>query len=92
MENFDESHLGGVPERFRQEVVRAHYSELVRAGDMVEAICNVGKGIILCGTRAKITEVVVTPNLNGKRGFTKRIRLEGFEGDFNPQRFKKVKE
>jgi hypothetical protein len=92
MENFDESHLGGVPERFRQEGIKAHYSELVRTGDIVEAIRDIGGGEISRGMKAKIIEVVVTPNLNGKRGFTKRIRLEGFEGDFNPQRFKKVKE
>lgn len=93
MEKLDyESHLGGVPEKLREEGVKAHYSELARAGDLVEAICNVGDGIIPRGTRVKIIEMVVTPKLDGSRGFEKRIRVEGFEDNFNPQRFRKVKE
>ncbi len=89
MEKLDEKHFAGVPERFRQEGVIAHYRELVRVGDIVEAICDVKNGEVPRGTQAKITEIIIEPNPN-KRGFLKRIRVEGFEGEYNPQRFKKV--
>jgi len=89
MENFDEKHFAGVPERFRKEGVRAHESELVRVGDTVEAIRNVRNGEVPLGTRAKVTEIVIEPH-DAKRGFAKRIKIKGYEGEYNPQRFKKI--
>jgi hypothetical protein len=89
MENFDEKNFAGVPERFKEEGVRAHESKLVRVGDTVEAIRNVRNGEVPLGTRAKVIEIVIEPH-DAKRGFAKRIKIEGYEGEYNPQRFKKI--
>ncbi|NTU98504.1 hypothetical protein HGA64_00640 [Candidatus Falkowbacteria bacterium] len=89
MENFEKLNLGGIPEKFMKEGVYAHYKELVKVGDIVEAIRDVNDGEIPRGTKVRITEIIVDPKEN-LRGFEKRIRVEGYEGDYNPKRFKKA--
>jgi len=89
MEKIEKLNLGGVPERFKEEGVFAHYKELVRIGDVVEAIREVNNGEIPRGTRVKITDIIIDPKPN-VRGFEKRIKVEGYDGDFNPKRFKRV--
>jgi hypothetical protein len=80
--------LGGVPERFKQEGVFAHNKELIKVGDTVESLVDSKTGIKKGGF-AKIIEIIVEPSTN-ERGFYKRIKLEGFEGEFNPKKFKKI--
>lgn len=89
MEKFGEENFAGVPERFREEGVIAHYREQVRVGDTVEAIRNIRNGEVPLGTQAEITDIIIEPN-SGKRGFMKRIKIKGFPGEYNPQRFKRV--
>lgn len=80
--------LGGVPERMKQEGVFLHYQDLGKVGDEVEAISNVN-GVLEKGQRFVVDEVIVEP-YGDKRGFYKRIKLKGFESEFNPKRFKLV--
>ncbi len=87
--NIENLNLGGVPEKFKEEGVYVHYKEKVQVGDMVEAIKNVMDGEIPKGTKAKILDIIIEPNPN-VRGFLKRIKLEGFKGEYNPKRFKKI--
>jgi len=89
MERLDNLNLRGIPEKFKEEGVFAHYKELVRVGDIIEANCNVNNGEIPLGTKVKIADIIVNPMAN-IRGFEKRIKLEGYSGDYNPKRFKKV--
>jgi len=91
MEKIEKLNLGGVPEKFKDEGVFAHYKELVRIGDIVEAIRDVKNGEIPRGARVKITDILIDPKPN-VRGFAKRIKVEGYAGDYNPKRFKKVSE
>ena len=37
MERLDNLNLRGIPEKFKEEGVFAHYKELVRVGDIIEA-------------------------------------------------------
>lgn len=82
--------FGGFPEKFKEGGLIVHGLEKVVVGDTVEAIADVA-GIIPKGTRLRVTELIVEPR-DEKRGFTKRLQFEGYEGDFNPQRFRKVNE
>lgn len=91
MEKIEKLNLGGVPERFKEEGVFAHYKELIRVGDIIEAICDVNDGEIPRGTQVKIMGIIINPKPND-RGFEKRIKVEGYSGDYNPKRFKKVNE
>ena len=72
MEKVEKLNLGGVPERFKEEGVFAHYKELIRIGDIIEAIRDVNGGKMPRGTRVKITDIIVEPKPN-VRGFAKRI-------------------
>lgn len=80
--------LGGFPERFKEQGVFAHNKELIKVGDMVETLVDV-KGGIPKGVKAKIVDIIVEPSAN-ERGFYKRIKLEGFDGEFNPKKFRKI--
>jgi len=80
--------LGGQPERIKAEGVKVHYNELAKIGDKVEAIAEV-QGKMLKGSRLVISDIIIIPNAN-ERGFIKRLVFEGQEGEYNPQRFKKV--
>ena len=87
--NFEpQPNLGGQPERMKIEGVKVHYNEFAKIGDKVEAIAEV-QGKMLKGTRLVISDIIITPNAN-ERGFLKRLVFEGQEGEYNPQRFKKV--
>ncbi|HHD92516.1 MAG TPA: hypothetical protein ENL06_02755 [Candidatus Portnoybacteria bacterium] len=83
--------LGGIPEKIKEEGVYVHYREKAKVGDTVEALNNVMDGEIPKGTTGKITEIVIEPTPN-VRGFLKRIKIEGFEGEYNPKKFKKLEE
>jgi hypothetical protein len=80
--------LGNHPERMIKEGVKVHYNQLVRIGESVEAIAEVAD-VIKKGDRCVVKDILIGPG-NSERGFSKRIVFEGIEGDFNPQRFKKV--
>ena len=78
----------GVPQKWKEEGIFVHNRETVCIGDTVEAIRTV-QGIIQKGTRLKIADLLVFPNWND-RGFKKRLKFNGIDGEFNPQRFRKV--
>jgi hypothetical protein len=78
----------GVPERFKTEGIFVHGRDRVVVGDEVEAIRNV-LGVIQRGARLKICDLIVEPNV-GRRGFVKKLLFEEVDGEFNPQRFRKV--
>ncbi len=83
------SQYGGVPERFKQEGIKVSGNSLARIGDFVEAISFVG-GLVPRGTRSKILDILVEPNQN-VRGFTKRIEIAAYPGQYlPPQRFKRI--
>lgn len=83
--------LKHVPEKLKTEGIFVHHQERVHAGDTVEAIRNVA-GCIKEGTRLRIADVFVEPNGN-QRGFEKRLCFSEFpDDDFNPKRFRKVKD
>ena len=88
---FEKLNLGGVPEKFKKEGVFVHYKEKAQVGDTVEALNDVLGGEVSKGTKAKITEIIIDPKPN-VRGFSKRIKIEGFEGEYNPKKFKILKE
>jgi hypothetical protein len=80
--------LGGVPERFKSEGVFAYNRELVKIGDVVEALVNIQGGVPK-GFQGVIKDVIVEP-LGNERGFHKRIKFNGIAGEFNPKKFKKI--
>ena len=81
--------FGGFPERFRENGVFAHNQVLVKIGDKVTAIVNIEGGKISKGTELEIEDIIIGPK-DEARGFTKRIKLKGIEGDFNPKNFSKI--
>ena len=81
--------FGGIPERFREEGVFGHYKELIKIGDRVTAIVNIQGNEKLKGAQLIIADIIVDPKTDGK-GFTKRIKFLGIEGDYNPKNFKKL--
>lgn len=78
--------LGGVPERMKQEGVFLHYQDLGKIGDEVETLSSVN-GVLEKGQQFVIEEIIIEP-YGDKRGFYKRIRLKGVDGEFNPKKFK----
>lgn len=81
--------FGGFPERFKENGIFAHNQVLVKIGDKVKALVNIEDGKIPQGTELEIEDIVIGPKAEA-RGFTKRIKLRGIEGDFNPKNFSKI--
>lgn len=81
----------GVPEKFKSEGIFVRGMERVIPGDRVKAIRNVEGSIetLTRGFQYRVADLIVEPNGN-VRGFEKRLKLEGYKGDFNPKRFRKV--
>ena len=89
--NIADLNLGDFPEQFREKGVFVHYHEIVQVGDIVEAIKNIFNGEVPKGTRSEIIEIIIKPRAN-ERGFLKRIKIEGYDGEYNPKKFKKIEE
>jgi hypothetical protein len=68
--------------------VRVHGLEFVKPGDSVESLREIGS--IEKGTRLTVAQLIVDRAEEGE-GYRKRLEFEGVPGDFNPQRFKKIK-
>lgn len=81
------SEYRGVPERFKSEGVKISGNSLARIGEKIVAVSFV-HGVIPKGTECTISSILIEPKPNS-RGFTKRIRIKEYPGEFPPQSFKK---
>jgi hypothetical protein len=81
--------FGRFPEQFRNEGVFAHGMVLVKIGDKVTGIVNIQGNESLKGAELVIEDIIIEPKSEG-RGFTKRIKFMGIEGEYNPKNFKKL--
>src|SRR3989344_2940979 len=79
-----DTRFGGFPENFRENGVFAHNQVLVKIGDRVQALVDVEGGQIPKGAELEIEDIVIEPKAEA-RGFSKRIKFKGIEGDFNPK-------
>lgn len=84
-----EPDLGGVPERMISEGIKVHGNTLARVGDTVESVRNV-MNIIPKGTQAKVIGIKIEPGADRGGRFLKSMKIAGYEGYYNPQRFKKI--
>lgn len=89
MPELSELNLKGVAKKLKEESVFLHNKVIAQIGDTVEALHNVMDGEIPQGTQTEITAIITKPNPTVK-GCGKRIKLEGFEGEYNPKKFKKL--
>ena len=76
-------------ERWQKEGIRVHNNDYVVVGDYVQAIRDV-KGRILKGKVLRVSELIIEPPGTEKGNAIKRLKFEGVEDEYNPQRFVKV--
>ena len=81
--------FGGLLERWKEQGIRVHGNGLAKIGMMLVAESTV-QGKVPKGSTHRLTDISILPKPN-QRGFTRMIKIEGYEEWFNPKRFRIVR-